>query len=607
MAFTYHIALTGTAYTEFIPTNDVKVTWQEYPGEIFLRPVLEEIKIGALRNPTLYASIETMFNDSDTFGSQVKLILKRDGTDEYFFRSSISSAKLDSEKKLFLFTPEPNDKYQDVLDYYDKQYTSLSLVYVAYVWQRPSNAFVNVDFTIFGESARSILWTNSEGTSCYARLRLSGYTAVAGKRIMLIIKNLSFNNFAPRMRIVDGSYATISDLNIINADGIYTFTLTAGSASVYVEFEDVDSGASSGTLDYDLYYYKDHLVVGDTLKNVIDSMLANTGSSLTVKSTYLFNDVVPSVVPSAIASYITSNPTNDYVTEGAAVWNHLWFGRVDSLTTDNADTHELSLRDLMDMLRVKLRTFWYIDSDGYFRIEHQRYFREWTSQINLITSAYTKFKPEVDNHLYDYHKDNIVNTIICREQNEGNEEFIAHPIYYDIIKTTTNSISIAAPKISTDAGWIVENADDADPSGFILMQCDYFGTTYAAGFCESEFTPGLYLQNGHLAWSYLFPRYWKYFAEADTADINDGSTLTAEHVKEFLRQSGIRFYTTEILNWRQPVTLSRGTGWIKRIEHYLSSGFYMIEVGFDPYTVSESTTVDSSTITVDSTLITVDG
>lgn len=606
MSFTYHIALTGTAYEEFIPSVEPKVTFQEYAGEIFLRPSIEEIKISQLLNPAIYTSLNAMFFDSSEFGNQLKFWIE-DGTTNYYFRSSISNAKNDTEKKLFIISPEPDDEYQDVLDYYDKQYSSLLLGYYGYVWQQPATSFVNVSLTAWSDTGGSVEWTNNEGVgSYYARLHLNGYAAESGKKIKMVIRNLSYTDDILYLRIVNGSATPISNTNVLDDDDIYTFTLTAASADVYIEFESVSIDPAAGSFDYEAYYYKDYKTLGNTVKNVINKMLTNIGSSLTVKSTYLFNDAVPSVVPSAIATYIAANPTKDYVTEDTAIWNYLWLGQTDSLATDTADTHELSMRELMDMLKVKLRTFWYIDSDGYFRIEHQKYFREWDPQFDLTSAAYTKYKPEIDMMLYNYRKDNIVSEINCEELNESNDDFVAYPISYDVIKTTPNARSLAPPKLSCDIGWIIDNPDDADASGFVLMQCDYFNSTYVVAFAESEFNAGYYYQNERLSWAYLFKRYWQYFAEADTADINNGETLTPDHIKEFLCQSGIKFYKSSEVNWYQPITLTRGRAWVRKIEHDLSSGFFTLEVGYGVTDIFEELTADSTTITADTTLITAD-
>lgn len=606
MAYTYHIALTGTAYEEFVPSIEPKVTHQEYAGEIFLRPGTEEIKISGLLNPDLYASLRSLFFDNSNFGTQLKFLYKRDDVTEYAFRSSISNAKIDTDRKLFMITPEPDDAYQDVLDYYDTKYNNVSddlqLAYAGYIWQRPANAFVNVDFTTFADVGRNVTWTNTTGSLCYARIALSGYSSAIGGQIKVVIRNLTYNAVAPKIRVVNGAFAAISDTATVDADGLYTITFTAASGTCLIELEeDSGGGSSAGEFDYDAYYYQEYSVTGNYLENVINRMLALMETGNTCHSTYLFNDAVPSLVPSAIDTYITANPTYDYATQAPAIWNYLWFGKTDSLTTDNADNYELSFKELMEIIKIKLRAYWYIDSEGYFRIEHEKYFREWGSQLDLTSATHSKYKPETDMFLYDYQKTNIVNTLTYQEQNEGNDEFIAFPIRYDPIKTTPGSRSLSPPKLSTDIGWIYENPGDADANGFILMQCDMINSTPVVGITESELTDGVFHQNGALAWSYLFVHYWQYFAEGDSADINNGDTLTPTHIKEFLNQSGVRFYYGAALNWYQPVLLTHGTAWIKKIEHDLNSGFYTIDVGFSP-----TTTADSTTVTADSTLITAD-
>ena len=115
MSYTYHIAFTGTAYTEIIPSEEPRITFQETAGELFLQPVIEEIKIGGLLNASAYATLVADFFDPTKFGNQLKIRIDRNGVEAFNFRTSISNTKIDIEKKTFMVAPEPDDAYQDVL------------------------------------------------------------------------------------------------------------------------------------------------------------------------------------------------------------------------------------------------------------------------------------------------------------------------------------------------------------------------------------------------------------------------------------------------------------------------------------------------------------
>jgi hypothetical protein len=104
-----------------------------------------------------------------------------------------------------------------------------------------------------------------------------------------------------------------------------------------------------------------------------------------------------------------------------------------------------------------------------------------------------------------------------------------------------------------------------------------------------------------------------YFAEAQSGTIKTG-VHSFVHVKEMVKQSGVKFFWDTDLDWKKPFTLSVGEGWLNSVEYFPETGFYSIDVLYSPYdfniaTVagSTSTTADSTTVTVDDTLITVDG
>lgn len=610
MAYSYHISFNdGVSYMEFYPSNYPKVTYSEYAEEIFLRPTINEIKISKLLNEDVYNILYSRFFNNAYFASQIKFLIKRNGITEYSFRSSVSNAKIDTEKKLFMISPEADDAYQNVLDKYDTEIDINTLLTdTLHPYLHVTNSFVNVDFTTFADIDRNVEYTNTTGAVKTARLAFASTGLGSGDKVKVVIRNLSYTNLPPRMNVANSTFTDISNVEEITADGIYTLTLTSG-AIAYIELtQDAGDGNGTGSFDYEIYYY---LVATSTKSKLLDTLLDNflgvgyMATGIAMRSTYLFNDALPPEAPAAIDIYITANPTHNYVSEAVNRFNGLHLAEVDGLTTDAADDHKITFEKLMQILRYKLRAYWYIDTEGYLRIEHEKYFRTMAAQMNVTSNTYTKFKPEVDIEVYNYEKSDIYSLIQYEENNESNADFIADPIEYNYIKTSTKKKDINV-QVSTDLSYIVNNPDDAAVDGFLLVETEE--PSIVIPIFGASRTSGYYYQNQYLSWYSLFPIYFKYFGEADSADINNGTTLTLDHVKEFMRQVGIKFYYGSAINWYQPVTLMRGTGWIKKIEHDLSSGFYTLDVGFSPATgtIAEDVTADSTIITVDSTLITAD-
>jgi hypothetical protein len=74
---------------------------------------------------------------------------------------------------------------------------------------------------------------------------------------------------------------------------------------------------------------------------------------------------------------------------------------------------------------------------------------------------------------------------------------------------------------------------------------------------------------------------WK-IAEANTGTVN-GSAHTFTHVKEYVHQDGVKYPPSASLDWKKPVTLTKGTGWLRSADYSPETGWLTIAVGFNPY------------------------
>jgi len=586
MSYTYHIAFTGTAYTEIIPSEEPRITFQETAGELFLQPVIEEIKIGGLLNASAYAILVADFFDPTKFGNQLKIRIDRNGVEAFNFRTSISNTKIDTEKKTFMVAPEPDDEYQDVLDKYEVEYDIGALLNQSVnPYILATNAFVNVDFTTFSDVSRTVTYTNTTGAVKTARLAFTSASLGLGDKVKVVIRNLTYTNEPPWINVANSIFGDISNVEQLSVDGMYTLILTAGVVA-YIELtQDAAGGDGTGSFDYEVYYYTNTVNTNSKLLNILIDQILGAGymaSGATMRSTFLFNDALPPEAPASISAYITANPTHNYVTSAVNRLNLLYLCKADGLTTDKADDYKTTFKKLMEVLKQKLRAYWYIDTEGYFRIEHEQYFRQMDVQIDITTATYLKYKPEIDMLLYSYDKSDSYSRLQYSENNANGADFIADPIIYDYIKTSTKKKDINVD-ISTDVSWIVTNPGDATSDGFILAETETLGFNVPV-FGASR-TAGYYFQNQYLSWYSIIPLFFKYFGEANTANVNNGGVLTLTHVKELLRQGGIKFYHNGILTFYNPVTLTIGNAYIKKIELDLSSGFYTLEVGYDPYNI----------------------
>jgi len=199
----------------------------------------------------------------------------------------------------------------------------------------------------------------------------------------------------------------------------------------------------------------------------------------------------------------------------------------------------------------------------------------------LTSATYTKYKPETDALIYVYEKSELYNQIELTETASTDDNFKKAYVNYDMIKTSSKTVSYTAVNLICDTIDYLSTTDDREI--LFMSSFETIGTKKVMHMDFGVIDSSVLIQNIYMSWAYVLTKYWKYFGEADSATINGGTTLTLTHVKEFLKQGNIRFYYNGTLNWYQPFTLINGTGWPQKIELSLESGFYTIDVGFDPY------------------------
>ena len=587
MAKTYHISFNGTGWTEFFPSNEPSISW-ERTDEMFMRYSIDSLKITKKENPSIFATTESMFFNSSDFSNPLYFKVQKSGVDKYFFKSSVNESEINTQNGSFEIKPRTNDDYEPILGKYNVVYQDSvagNLFGAAgsfYIETENTNIFLNQTFDAFTDTADVITWANTAGGVERARQILDEGTG-NGHVFQIAVSNFSGDEVDISLVRTDGSTLN-SNVEIINTNGVFTLIQNSATASVYLRIRNTDlgpGGTGGGSFTYNTFTPTLYTTKGKLVKTLIEDLLADyMDLTYDVVSTYLWNDALETDPPAGIDTFITANPTSDYVIRGAAVWNGLFITKTHTFTADKNVMYEITFADLMGMLKTKFRAWWFIDSDGKFRIEHERYFKDYDAQIAI--ASYSTYKPEVDASVYRYEKGDIVSVINYSEPNAENADFIAAPIVYDQSLTTPNSKDIISPlDISTDLKFITAD-DGVQNSGYTLIQTTVSSAKYFATVNESFYDSSVFYVNQKLSWANLFSNYWKYYGESSSADINGGTTLTLSHVKEFLKQDNIKFFYSGELDWKKPITLSNGTGWLDKFEE-TDSEFLTINVGFNPY------------------------
>lgn len=593
MRATYYISFNaGVSYSQFYPTNTPKVKLTKEAGEIFLRWRIDLFRIGATKNQTVYNTLYTYFYDTTKFGTDLYYQIKENAVVTYEFIAPVLNGKIDTQNSVYECVPDPKDSYRNILQLYDRSYIFPVGVGAASIFYPDLNTitnFVNVDFDSFDDVTSTVTYANATSGEQIAR-NLMDHDLTAGQVAIVIIKDFSIVGAAPKLQITNLGGDSKSNQVTVSANGKYTLTMTAGSSPGYLELSQTDAIAgSSGTFSYTFYLYHSSKGGGRTLFDALDIMLNNASwmnlSIATVTSTILFNDSLPTghaVNTPNISTYITANPTNDYVKEAAAIWNDLYLDKTDSWLTASDPNYTCTLREIMEVLKTKLRMWWYIDEDNHFRIEHEKYFRDYVSQADLTSAAYVKDKPEVDSKIYNYEMADLYNQLNYVEQNEVNEDWIATPITFNPSVTNINIKDINV-NVSTDLSNILFGTD-VSAGGLLLMRAITFGAQKRIDFEESTKTAGNFYLNTSLGWYHILANYHELFSEAESGNLN-GSAHTFDHVKEFLKQEKIRFHPIATIDWKKPFKLVGGTGWVTGAEYEPESGMAEINVGFNPYKI----------------------
>lgn len=610
----YYISFDEVDWDELYPDNEPVIT-EEKNGEMFTRYAVDSFKItrfGGRKvildsygkpvvdskgnklytpgNQNIYDTLNSYFFDGSKMGELVYWKMNVDGTDKYYFKGSINQGGIDTEKGTYTANPEADDAYRPIIELYDKTFQDrntggfMGVSDSIYFPFDNNDTFTNVSYNTFSDTdngvgiPNNVVIFDASGTGGIARQQLN-FTPANGDYVQIYITAKSGT------RAVTGDIVnqTFTSCSVGGAQGltdvnVFTFEITRAPSTVYFQLS--NAGLVDATLSY-LLYYCDLVGVGGAVENVIPNLL--TGLSymdldFTVSSTFLWNDALGSDPPPDIDTYITANPTKDYVVEGNAIMNDLCLMKVDLFTTDTSPVLELSFKELMDMFKQKLRVWWHIDEDGAFRLEHEKYYRNFDSQLSL--SSYSQFKPEIDVLQYEYDRNNLFSEYKYTETNDNNADFVPYTFAYSPIKTSFKSKDVAIYNLSTDVEHIQGNPD-IDSSGYLLLQCTKHGSDYIISVNKSEFSTQ-YFVNQRMSFAYLFKHYFSYFGDADEATINNGKTLSINHVKEFLKQKEISLYYEGDLDWRKPITTENGTGWIEKWTRD-ENGFYKIDVGYNPY------------------------
>jgi hypothetical protein len=243
-----------------------------------------------------------------------------------------------------------------------------------------------------------------------------------------------------------------------------------------------------------------------------------------------------------------------------------------------AQKAEVSLEDIMKMLRDCFRCYWYIE-DGKFKIEHISFFMRGGSysyntnvqldftklvdQFNKKLSSYFQSEVEYDktdlNQRYEFGWMDDVTDLFGGVTIDAKSNYIQ--------KDKTEEINIS--QFSSDVDYMLFNPSNFSDDGFALLCPVKNGSSLELPIVETQLvdengdTYNAVIQNFYAAWAYLV-RFYMYDMPASNLDCNVLGDLYANGIKMCMKHT-IEFPIEEDLNELELIKTTIGNGKIDEI------------------------------------------
>lgn len=259
------------------------------------------------------------------------------------------------------------------------------------------------------------------------------------------------------------------------------------------------------------------------LKDVIEYMLSQIGFSGGYLSGFFDNDVnvmIPHGSCFNKRQYLLISHKSDIRLESVYI-SYDKEGRPD---IDAATKGILSLKDLLEMLGI-FNVHWYIDDDGYFRIEHEKYFHYGLNYLAIIVDInddLTANQRALYKKKYTFDNEELFKNEKFIMMEQQNLDFVGEFIGYNdkCLNQENNDLKEwNFDNVTTDLKLIYEDVESISRDGFCLLSyLDVNGQPYVRS--EIGKISGHLIVNGHHSWANLHHYYWTFDRSAQTGWMN---------------------------------------------------------------------------------------
>lgn len=440
--------------------------------------------------------------------------------------------------------------YQNVNPYQGKQFNFESLMVYARV--------ISNENTVNDYSGASIATTSRPGTDI---VTLSGYDKMAGVNIPNTLLNIS--NATQSTPTEYG--ATAYDETLYYSEYLdpnektYPIGRSAwGRYAVWFQYdqavrdmEDANFGSES---------IRDNYLLGDAIAAILD------GTGITHELTPTYSQFLYDVVLKGFNWHPVLTPKTN-----------LLVGDYDQA----AKTAPIRLGEIMEMLRIALNCFWYVDASDRLIIEHRHFFDmgldystpQTTTDVTKLIETRTGLPWTFATNRFKYQRPEIPERIEFEWMDDQSRPFDGFPI--EVASSFTENGQVERrqiAKFSTDIEYLRITGEGASKDGFLLTFCDQnTATSYTVPIVSVVLNTKetLILQNGWGAFVYLHPYFHKYNAPAKDLVVNE--TATTAITTKPIREQEIDFPMQANLDPMKLITTGIGSGNIQKMTLNLSS------------------------------------
>ncbi len=477
---------------------------------------------------TLYAFMTTQPNYTYEIGFIVGIEQGSGVTIKYQGYFSATDGNCDIDSGSYRVKPQVNDKYRAVIDMKDQEYNILkvaasnSLIFrvrsrIVWGWEGP----------MYSTSSYFPVGHNhvATGQALLAREEIEirpssdpeGWTYDAGKGVYYRHWNIAY----PDLQVYTTTTAVFptpggdpqppfGDPNFHNGWS-YLYRYSAGQTTYF------------WLINTRGVYYDTTFARGRRVETVIQWLLDKMNTGLTLKSEFF----------SANVNYVTgeANRLKDFIIAQKS--------DIKNPSATEAATKGITTFDkLMSWFRNMFDARWFIDKEGFFRIEHISVLTELEDGIDLTNAD--KYDPLClsESNEFTFSKEVMPNKEKWEFMEAKNEDFVGLPIVYDGIATTQrdgdNSKIYDLKEITTDLDHILKNSKDISDEGFVFLVSNGLlpsDTMAEKGYLSDQFYP-----NAHLSLANLHNNYWRFERVLKTGTMNGETTEFESEIPKLKRK-----------------------------------------------------------------------